>query len=131
MPEIALIRAFHYDPTKVTISKVLAPPYDVISEAERKKLEEQDPYNCVRLILPQGDGDEKYDNAARELRTWTRDGILKRDVRPAIYRYTQTFAVPELGGRIFTRKGFVCALRLHPYDDKVVLPHERTMRGPK
>src|SRR5215467_11769900 len=128
MAEIALIRAFHYDPEKVSISKVLAPPYDVISEADRKKLEEQDPYNCVRLILPQGEGDDKYDSAARELRTWTRDGILKRDVRPAIYRYTQTFAVPELANRKFTRRGFVCAVRLQTYDEKVVLPHERTLR---
>jgi uncharacterized protein (DUF1015 family) len=131
MAEIALVRGLLYDPEKVRIDRVIAPPYDVISAEDRQRLEALDAHNCVRLILPQGDGDEKYAGAARTLAAWVEAGVLRRDVRPAIYRYTQTFAVPELGGRSFTRKGFICAVRLHAYDDKVVLPHERTLRGPK
>src|SRR5512143_731026 len=131
MAEIALIRGVLYDPQKVQIDRVIAPPYDVISVEERQRLEALDPHNCVRLILPQGDGDDKYAAAARTMRAWLDEGVLRRDTRPAIYRYTQTFAVPELAGRKFTRKGFVCGVRLHSYDERVILPHERTLRGPK
>jgi uncharacterized protein (DUF1015 family) len=131
MPEIALIKAILFDPAKVEIQRVIAPPYDVISEDERQKLEELDPHNCVRLILPRGDGDEKYSAAAGLLGRWLDDGILHRDTRPAIYRYHQVFHVAELGGRKFTRRGFICGVRLSDYKDNVVLPHERTLRGPK
>jgi uncharacterized protein (DUF1015 family) len=131
MAEIALIRGILYDPQKVGIDRVIAPPYDVISEDERKRLEDLDPHNCVRLILPRGEGDARYDGAARLLSDWLAAGVLRRDARPAIYRYHQVFTVGELGGRRFTRRGFICAVRLHAYDDKVILPHERTLRGPK
>src|SRR5262245_40795689 len=131
MPEIALIKGILYDPHKVRVDKVIAPPYDVISEEERKSLEALDPHNCVRLILPQGSGDDRYEAAAALFRAWLDEGVLKRDLRPAIYRYHQVFKLAELGGRKFTRRGLICGVRLHPYDDKVVLPHERTLRGPK
>jgi uncharacterized protein (DUF1015 family) len=131
MAEIALLRGLLYDPAKVQIDRVIAPPYDVISEDERAKLEALDPHNIVRLILPRGEGDERYAGAARTLAAWRDEGVLKRDTRPAIYRYSQTFTIPEVPGRRFTRRGFICAVRLHTYDEKVILPHERTLRGPK
>jgi uncharacterized protein (DUF1015 family) len=129
--EIALIKGILYDPQKVKIDHVIAPPYDVISPAERDALEALDPHNCVRLILPRGEDDEKYAGAARALEAWLAEGVLKRDARSAIYRYHQVFQLAELGGRKFTRRGLIAAVRLHAYDEKVVLPHERTMRGPK
>jgi uncharacterized protein (DUF1015 family) len=131
MAEIALIKGILYDPSKVKGDDVLAPPYDVISEEERARLEALDPHNSVRLELPRGEGDQKYDEAARLLSKWLEDGVLKRDTRPGIYRYDQTFTVAELGGRRFVRRGLICALRLAAYDEHVVLPHERTLRGPK
>jgi uncharacterized protein (DUF1015 family) len=131
MPEIALIRGVLYDPGKVRIDDVLAPPYDVISEEDRLKLEAQDPHNVVRIDLPRGEGDSRYDEAARLFQAWQDEGVLKRDARPAIYRYHQVFTVKELGGRRFTRAGIICGVRLADYDEKVILPHERTLRGPK
>ena len=131
MPEIALIRGVLYDPLKVQIDDVIAPPYDVISEEERVKLEAKDPHNVVRIDLPRGEGDSRYDEAARLFQAWQDEGVLKRDARPAIYRYHQVFAVKELGARRLTRTGFICAVRLADYDERVILPHERTLRGPK
>src|SRR5262249_50633291 len=124
MADIALIRGILFDPTKVSIDKVIAPPYDVISEEDRKKLEALEPHNIVRLDLPQGEGDTKYENAAKTMNAWL-------DTRPPTSRYNQVFTVPELGARKFTRRGFICAVRLAGYEEKVVLPHERTLRGPK
>jgi uncharacterized protein (DUF1015 family) len=131
MAEIAPFRGILFDPSRVDASKVLSPPYDVIDAAERKKLAALDDKNSVRLILPEGDGDTKYDNAAKTLEAWLADGTLKRDARPAIYRYHQIFTSAELGGRTVTRRGFIAAVRLHRFDERVILPHERTLAGPK
>jgi uncharacterized protein (DUF1015 family) len=131
MAEIAPFRGILYDPSRVEASKVLAPPYDVIDPGERARLAALDEHNCVRLILPQGDGDARYAEAARTLETWLADGTLVRDARPAIYRYHQVFSSAELGGRSITRRGFIAAVRLHGFDEQIILPHERTLSGPK
>jgi uncharacterized protein (DUF1015 family) len=52
-----------------------------------------------------------------------RDGILAPDP-PSMYVHEVVF-----GGR--RRQDLIAALRLQPYEDRVVLPHERTHRGPK
>jgi uncharacterized protein (DUF1015 family) len=128
MAEIAPFRGILYTPKAGAPEKLLAPPYDVISDEERAKLAALDPHNCVRLILPEGAGDEKYANAARDLAEWLRAGILARDAEPALYRYHQTFTAE---GKAATRKGFICRIRLARFEERVVLPHERTLAGPK
>jgi uncharacterized protein (DUF1015 family) len=52
-----------------------------------------------------------------------RDGILDED-QPSMYVHEV-----EFDGR--RRRDLIAALRLQPYVDKVVLPHERTHSGPK
>jgi uncharacterized protein (DUF1015 family) len=129
MAEIAPFRGILYDTNKAgPAAKLLAPPYDVISPEEREKLAALDPHNCVRLILPDGEGDLKYARAAETLKAWLGEGILRRDTEPALYRYCQTFTAE---GRTTTRKGFICRIRLHRFDEGVILPHERTLAGPK
>src|SRR5437763_16810483 len=129
MAEIAAFRGILYDPKKAgSADKLLAPPYDVIAPDERAKLAALDPHNCVRLILPEGEGDAKYAHAAELLQAWIREGVMRRDDAPALYRYHQTFTAE---GRTTTRKGFICRIRLHRFDEGVVLPHERTLAGPK
>ena len=131
MAEIVPFRGILYDTTRVDASRVLAPPYDVIDAAGRAELAAADPHNCVRLILPEGDGDERYTAARDTLAAWLKDGVLGRDLRPAIYRYHQVFISAELGGQTVTRRGFIAAVRLHRFDERVILPHERTLKGPK
>jgi uncharacterized protein (DUF1015 family) len=132
MPDIAPFRGLLYDPARVDPAKVLAPPYDVIDPEERARLAAADPHNCVRLILPEADdGGDRYAAAARTLEAWLAEGVLRRDDRRAIYRYQQIFTHPDLGERPVTRAGFIAAVRLHPFTDRVILPHERTLRGPK
>jgi uncharacterized protein (DUF1015 family) len=135
VPEIAPFHGILYDPAKVEIAKVLAPPYDVIDESERQALLARDPHNIVRLDLPRdADGaetDARYDNAATILDAWLAEGVLRRDPYRAVYRYHQIFRTAELGDRDIVRKGFVAQVRLHEFADKIILPHERTLRGPK
>lgn len=131
MAEIAPFRGVLYDTARVDASRVLAPPYDVIDDADRARLAELDPHNCVRLILPDGEGDAKYPVAAAALEAWMGEGVLAQDDRPALYRYNQVFTSPELGPDPVTRRGFIAAVRLHRFDERVILPHERTLKGPK
>jgi uncharacterized protein (DUF1015 family) len=131
MAEIAPLHALRFALTMTDGSepgRVLAPPYDVISPDDRAALERQHPHNVVRLDLPRGEGDDKYGQARVLLDQWIAEGVLREDPRPALYRYEQTFTY---AGRSHVRKGFVALLRLTPFSDRVVLPHEHTLSGPK
>jgi uncharacterized protein (DUF1015 family) len=132
MAVIAPFSGLRYDLARVgDPSRVLAPPYDVISDAQRLELEARHPQNVVRLELPRGDGDAKYANAAALLDAWIAEGILRRDQRPALYRYEQTFRFPPGDGTLYVRKGFFTLVKLEPFASRVVLPHEHTLSAPK
>ena len=100
-------------------STLVAPPYDVIPETELARYRALSPYNVIRLIRPGTD----YEGAAATFEQWTQDGILQADP-PSMYVHEV-----EFDGR--RRRDLIAALRLQPYEDRVVLPHERTHRGPK
>src|SRR6202171_4708076 len=100
-------------------SALVAPPYDVIPDAEVARYEAFSPYNAVRLTRPGHD----YDGASRTFDDWLREGVLRADP-PSMYVHEVRFD----GKR---RRDLIAALRLQPYEDGVVLPHERTHRGPK
>jgi len=129
---IAPFRALRYNPEKISfISRVVAPPYDVIGPGEAEALRKKDPHNVIRLILglsgPAGRGDRHYLAAAETLRAWRRQGVLLLD-EPAVYLCEQSF---ELHGRTFTRRGFSFAMLLEEPATGNVLPHEQTTPGPK
>lgn len=120
---MADIRAFpglRYDVARVGgLAEVVSPPYDVIPEDGLQRYRERSPYNVIRLIRPGSD----YDSAARSLAEWQDEGVLRWD-EPSMYLHEVRWAG-------HTRRDLVAALRLQPYEDAVVLPHERTHRGPK
>lgn len=136
MPDIRPFRALRYDPEVVgDLNPVVAPPYDVIGAELRRTLVARHPRNSVRLDLPASesgeDPDEKYRRAARELAAWRSDGTLKKDPKPALYVLEQTYRVPGTDLER-TQRGFFARLRLEPFGEgSGVLPHERTLSGPK
>ena len=93
------------------------------------------PRNAVRLDLPQAEPreepDERYRRAAKTLAAWRSDGTLRKDPRPSVYVYEQTYRVPGTGIER-TQRGFFARLRIEPFGPgSSVLPHERTLSGPK
>ncbi len=142
MADIAPLLPLRYDLERLTrlgetLADVVAPPYDVIDAAQRAELAAREPHNVVHLILPQAeraeqerDPDAKYAHAAKLLAAWRSERVLVRDEEPAFYRYDQTFAPPG-GGARRTRRGFLALVKLVPFSAGVVLPHERTLSGPK
>jgi uncharacterized protein (DUF1015 family) len=116
-----------YNSEKVDPKDVVSPPYDVISPEQQEKLYEKDPHNVVRLELNH-DADP-YTCAKKYFDEWKSKGVLLTDTAPAFYVYYQTFKTPA--GEQVTRRGVLGRLRVTPYSSGDVLPHERTLSGPK
>ena len=77
------------------------------------------------------DADEKYRQAARTFAAWRSDGTLSKDRQPSLYVYEQEFTVPGTSLRR-AQRGFYGRLRLEAFGPGGgVLPHERTLAGPK
>jgi uncharacterized protein (DUF1015 family) len=113
-------RGLRYVPEKVSsLAAVTSPPYDVVVRPEgQRHLESADPYNVVRLILPQ-DGPQ----ASRRLTRWRAEGVLASDPEPALYVYEQR-------DDQLLQRGVIGALRLTAPQEGIVLPHEDVMPGP-
>ncbi len=109
----------------VALSRVTAPPYDVIDAAGVTALEQADDVNVVRLILPRDERSEgdRYARAAETLARWRAEGVLVPDDTPALYVY-------EEASDTHTQRGLLGSVSLTPPEDGVVLPHENTMAGP-
>ena len=134
MPEIRPFRAVRYDLARVgALSDVVAPPYDVIGPDLQQGLYDANPHNIIRLELNREEpsdapGRDRYERASATLKDWRRTGVLAEDPHPAFYVYHQTFVVE---GREYTRKGFFARVRLEPFGEGKIYPHEQTLSGPK
>lgn len=127
MAEIKPIRAMRYTEKAGKPETCVCPPYDIVSDAEYATLCEENPYNLIRLELPAG-GEDRYANAGRLLDDWLREGVLAQEETPAIYLYREAFTV---AGKRYAFDGLVCLVKLHPFSDRVVLPHEETLSKAK
>jgi uncharacterized protein (DUF1015 family) len=112
----------------------LTPPYDIISPDEQRALHDAHPNNFVRLELgythdSDSATDNRYTRARATMKTWFDSGVLVEDRAPALYLYDQSFKDPA--GVRRTRRSIVVAVRLVPFDERIVLPHERTLSAPK
>ena len=125
VPLLKPFRALRYDEGKAgQLDDLVAPPYDVITPEARESLLARSAWNAVRLVRP-----DDPDEAARELADWQERGVLVRDDRPAVWLLEEEFTGPDDVRR--KRRGIVARVRLSPYGDGVVLPHEGTFTAPK
>ena len=130
MASVKPFKALHYHPQKISIGNVVAPPYDVISVDENKKLHDRDPHNAIRLELGVPDPknppqDSVYVNSATCLKEWTQNEILITDSKDAYYIYEMKYQHPfQL--KTLTRLSVFGALKLEPFENKIVFPHEKT-----
>lgn len=129
MARVRPFRAWRYASESNDISKLTAPPYDVLSVAQRNAFADADPHNVVVLELPDGSldpaaPDSRYDTGARTWKSWRKTGVVTQDLQPCVYVLKQRF---EVGGTPVSRKAFIVAVGLEPLDAGVILPHERTL----
>ncbi len=124
MAEVKPFCAVRYGERAGPLEALVAPPYDVISPEQRDELRARSPYNVVHLTLP----DDEHE-AGRLWSDWRAEGILPEDDEAGFWWLSQDYVGPD--GVARTREGLVAALRIEPYENRVILPHERTHRGPK
>ncbi len=125
MPRFEPFLGIRYDPERVRLSDVVAPPYDVISTEERATLQKQSPYNSVRIELPDEDpGLDQYQAAAGRIARWQAEGVLRRDSTPSFYGYRMAYS--DEAGTARHTIGVIGALGLEPPGAAGIFPHERT-----
>lgn len=128
MVMIRPFRPLRYNPTIVPeLSRVVAPPYDVISEKKREELYARDPHNVIRLILNH-DADP-YGSAAAHLSEWQSERYLVQETKPSLAYYVENFKLKD--GTEFERSGIIGAVRIEPFSSGHIRPHERTFSRAK
>lgn len=136
MAKVRAFRGIRYNTERFAdnMNRLVAPPYDVIDDEMLSSLYESHINNIVRMDLNRAatvDNVEnnRYTRARRYLMDWLAEGDLTIEDRPTLYVHEQTFTDEQ--GQQRKRRGFIGLVELAEYDEKIVLPHERTLRGPK
>jgi uncharacterized protein (DUF1015 family) len=131
MADVQPLRALRYDLGVVgSLQSVIAPPYDVIDPEQRAALAARSSHNVVNIDLPEPPlGGDAYEEAARLLDLWKRQGAVTRDQTPAVWALQQDYTGPD--GRELTRRGIFARVRVEKYGPGKIRPHERTHPGPK
>jgi uncharacterized protein (DUF1015 family) len=128
MIRIAPFRGLFYNQKKIRdLSKVVAPPYDVVSKEEQERLYKKSPYNFIRLDLSQEP--DSYPAVAQLLSEWLATGIFERDETPAIYFLSHRFKLKS--GEQKIRDGFLALTELQDLSSGAIRPHEKTLDAPK
>lgn len=108
------------------LDRCVSLPYDQFGDEGRDERYDRHPYNVVRLIKPRPEaGLSPHESARATLAAWQRDGVLRRDPRPAFYPYRQRFRYAG-AEQAEERWAFIGRLRLAPFDSGSLKPHERT-----
>lgn len=108
MARVEPFRALRYDTDRAgALDALIAPPYDVISPAQRDELAARSPRNIVHLTLAADEAD-----AGPMLRSWRKEGTLAVDATPALWWVVQEFTGPD--GVRRERAGIVAAVGVEP-----------------
>lgn len=133
MPNIKPFKGIIYNKNRVKdVSKVVAPPYDIIPKKLQDALYRKHPNNFVRVelnkIKPSDTSkDSRYTRSKKLFRSWLGSGILVPDEKEAIYVYSE---IHRQGRKQVERLGFISLIELD-MTGKKILPHEHTLAAPK
>ncbi|NQT06448.1 MAG: DUF1015 domain-containing protein [Candidatus Omnitrophica bacterium] len=134
MARIKPFKGIRYNPGIVgDISKVVAPPYDVISDKMQGEYYRLHKNNIIRLTLgkiKKGDtkSDNRYTRAKQYLDEWLKRDILMQDKEPSLYVYEQKYLFKN---SLKSRFGFMGIMKIEDPHKSRVLPHEYTFAKPK
>ncbi|MGD8343675.1 MAG: DUF1015 domain-containing protein, partial [Desulfobacterales bacterium] len=124
MADIKPFRAWRYRPSLLeNIGELTSPLFDVASEKQREALYGNS-LNSIHISIPRGDQPAK--NAAAAFAEWKRKRVIIRDEVPGIYVYYQYFSLSS-DPKPYCRKGFICKIRVHDWQENIILRHENVM----
>ena len=127
---VAPFRGLRYNPKKVgSLSRVVTPPYDVISPAGQRSYYRRHPLNFIRIAFglerrTDDAGSNRYLRAKETLDSWLESGILRADPEPSFYPYAQEY---RMGGKTYRRLGVIALVHLGA---SRIFPHEETREEP-
>ena len=128
MPRFEPFPGIRYDPARVDLDAVVAPPYDVLSSEDRAALAGRDPHNVVLVDVPDEAPRARAATSAAgaTFRQWLADGVLVADREPRLLPLAMTFT--DEAGAARTIAGVLGALAVTDPDapGNDVLPHEQT-----
>ncbi len=134
MAEISEFRGVRYNPAKVQyMQNVICPPYDVISSQEQQDLYDKNKFNMVRLEYGQeqeadNERNNRYTRTRDEFNRWLKENVLIQDQVPNYYVHEHSFEVGEAKKK---RLELYACVRLEPWENRVIFPHEFTMAKAK
>lgn len=106
------------------LADLIAPPYDVLSDAELDELNARSPHNITHVDVPrEHDGPGRYDEAAATLRSWIADGVMVADDDPTFTIYRLAFTDATGADREIV--GVLGGCEVGPYGASGVHAHER------
>lgn len=126
---IAPFKGLRYNLRRVgSLSKVVTPPYDIISPKEQAAYYRLHPYNFIRVVYGKeyrtdGAGNNRYTRAKKTFEEWLRKGILREDNEPSFYPHVEEYT---LEGKRHRRWGVIALVRL----DSKIYRHEHTRPKP-
>ena len=124
MPRFEPFAGLRYDPSRVELAMVVAPPYDVVGPEQRALLAARHRANAILVELPEPEprtGLDRYEGAAARIAGWQSEGLLVRDPAPAFY----TYAMTDTDGSVTL--GVLGVLGLDEASAATILPHEETL----
>lgn len=127
MSDVRPFRALR--PRPELAAQVAAPPYDVVSSEEARKLAQGKPYSFLHINKPEIDlppdvdlyDDRVYAQGASNLRKFMAEGVFFREQEPRFYVYQQ-----KMGNHV--QAGVVAALSVAEYDAGLIKRHELTRK---
>ena len=127
MPDVRPFRGLRYaSALSAEWGALLGPPYDAITQQQRRALLARSPYQITHIESP--DGPDGVRAAAERLREWRREGVLLPDPDPCFYLARHAFTH---AGKARVRHSLFGAVRLTPWEQGDVRPHEWTIAGPR
>jgi len=127
VPQFFPFRGLLFNPNKVALQDVVAPPYDVINPEKQNELYERDEYNCVKIDFAREDN--RYTISQERFQDWLKNEILLTDAAPAFYLLEQHFTVNFSS---YTRFGIIGLCKLEELNvHSSIRRHERTYSKPK
>jgi len=97
-------------------------PYDIIGKEEEQELKKNID-SLIHLILPKGEGDEIYQNAAIAYSNFKEKKIIKKVEVPSVFVYRQES--PQ-----FNHQGLIMGVALQDYENGTIVKHEHTREKP-
>jgi len=97
-------------------------PYDVISKEEEIILK-KNPNSLIHLILPDGEGDEIYQNGKKAYEDFKNKKLIEKVSAPSIFVYRQESTQ-------FSHQGLIVGIALQEYEDGNIVKHEYTRQKP-